>query len=67
VTKKKLQPAVKAEWCKACGLCIAFCPQNVFGADVAGKPVVDNPENCIGCMLCDYRCPDFAITLTEVN
>ncbi len=49
-------------WCKGCGICIAFCPQNVLAAGPDGKPYIAHPEKCISCGLCDMRCPDFAIT-----
>ena len=38
-------------------------PQEGIEADFEGKPVIKVPEACIGCMACDYRCPDFAMTL----
>lgn len=47
--------------CKSCGLCIAFCPRQVFTASSQGEPVVDNPEQCSKCYLCVMRCPDFAL------
>jgi 2-oxoglutarate ferredoxin oxidoreductase subunit delta len=28
-----------------------------------GKCRVARPEDCIKCMLCELRCPDFAITV----
>ncbi|NLJ34175.1 MAG: 4Fe-4S binding protein [Firmicutes bacterium] len=60
-----MQPVVNLAWCKACGLCIAFCPRDVFTAAADGRPLVTRPDACIACGLCDYRCPDFAITLAE--
>lgn len=53
------------DWCKACGICIAFCPKEVFGCNEAGKPVVERPDECIGCRFCELHCPDFAITITD--
>jgi 2-oxoglutarate ferredoxin oxidoreductase subunit delta len=53
------------DWCKACGICIAFCPKHVFEKDTAGKPVINNPDDCIGCRFCELHCPDFAITIKE--
>ena len=54
-------------WCKKCGICIAFCPQQVLEADDSGCPVVKHPEKCTGCLLCELRCPDFAIVVYKDN
>jgi 2-oxoglutarate ferredoxin oxidoreductase subunit delta len=53
-------------WCKGCGLCIAFCPQQVFEVDSELRPVVAHPEACVACQWCVIHCPDFAI-LVEVE
>jgi len=67
-TRKALKKAFKVEvnrvWCKACGICVAFCPGKVFDTDETGMPVISRPEACTGCQLCVLRCPDFA---TRVN
>lgn len=52
-------------WCKSCGICIAFCPKNVIGKNEAGEPVIERPDDCIGCRFCEIHCPDFAITILE--
>lgn len=54
-------------WCKHCGICFAFCPKKVFTRDEKGRVLVSFPENCSGCRLCEYRCPDLAITVTETE
>lgn len=59
--------SVRKEWCKACGICIEFCPKNVLAADEQGKPIPININDCIKCSLCELRCPDFAITVEGVE
>ncbi len=49
-------------WCKACNICIALCPKQVFEPDRDGKPVLARPDNCTQCTICWEHCPDFAIT-----
>lgn len=49
-------------WCKACGICIDFCPQDVFDPDRDGKPILARPEKCTQCGICWLHCPDFVIT-----
>ena len=46
--------------CKACYICVEFCPKQVL--EIKGTCVsVKNLEACIKCMQCELRCPDFAI------
>ena len=52
---------VFGKWCKGCGLCIAFCPQQVLAEGPDHHPVVAHPERCTGCEWCEIHCPDFAI------
>lgn len=54
---------IRHDWCKACGICIALCPKSVLEANKTGKPEAAHAEHCIGCFLCEYRCPDFAIRI----
>jgi 2-oxoglutarate ferredoxin oxidoreductase subunit delta len=61
--KKLYRQSVFRDWCKLCGICSAFCPQNVIGSDDTGAPVFLRPEDCIGCRFCELHCPDFAITI----
>lgn len=63
--KPPVKITVNEKWCKKCGICIAFCPKAVFTSDDFGKPLVTHPESCIQCMLCEIRCPDFAIEVEE--
>ncbi len=52
---------VNEEWCKSCGICINYCPKKVLVANEKGYPVAEKIDDCIQCMLCELRCPDFAI------
>lgn len=54
-------------WCKACGICAAFCPAKVLARDEGGYPFVQELERCTKCGLCEIRCPDFAITVEAVS
>jgi 2-oxoglutarate ferredoxin oxidoreductase subunit delta len=56
---------VNVSWCKQCGICIAFCQPETLKPDRSGTPRVINLETCTLCMLCELRCPDFAITVIE--
>lgn len=63
--KKQYDQVLFRDWCKACGLCSAFCPKKVIGRDKTGKPMFEHPDACIGCRFCEMHCPDFAITINE--
>jgi 2-oxoglutarate ferredoxin oxidoreductase subunit delta len=61
--KKEKKPAIEInrDFCKGCGICVAFCPKEVLELDDHEKAVVKHPEKCNACMLCELRCPDMAI------
>ncbi|MGI6605365.1 MAG: 4Fe-4S binding protein [Firmicutes bacterium] len=63
----RYQIQVNTKWCKACGICVEFCPKAVLAQGDDGKVQVKNPEACIGCQLCELRCPDFAIEVGGVE
>ncbi|MGA2331712.1 MAG: 4Fe-4S dicluster domain-containing protein [Syntrophales bacterium] len=54
---------INSQWCKGCGVCVAFCPKRVLALDFMGKAVVARGEDCICCRLCEFRCPDLAIEM----
>ncbi|MFZ7103817.1 MAG: 4Fe-4S dicluster domain-containing protein [Peptococcaceae bacterium] len=57
---------INKKWCKGCSICVDFCPKNVLFINDENKGAVGNIENCTGCMMCEYRCPDYAIRV-EAN
>lgn len=63
--KKDLVLHTKPEWCKGCGICVAFCPKNVLGLDLHERIKILRPDDCIKCGQCQMRCPDYAIFLRE--
>lgn len=52
--------------CKQCGICSSLCPKQVLEQTLGNPPAVTNPSACIGCMMCQMRCPDFAIEVEVV-
>lgn len=53
---------VEEEFCKGCGICVAFCPKNVLKMK-NGKVLIADIDSCIQCGICEMRCPDYAIYL----
>ncbi|MEJ2661311.1 MAG: 4Fe-4S binding protein [Desulfobacteraceae bacterium] len=66
MAKKKKATAINinAEWCKGCGICVAFCPNNVLELNQREKSEAVRMADCIACMMCELRCPDLAIKVT---
>ncbi len=52
-------------WCKKCGICAAFCPQEALEVNQDGYPFLKDAQSCNGCGLCELRCPDFAIVVLK--
>ncbi|WP_187648407.1 4Fe-4S dicluster domain-containing protein [Nitrosophilus labii] len=57
--------------CKACDLCVAYCPAGVLAMVPEPKTIlgamvkVVYPDSCIGCNDCELECPDFAIMVAD--
>ena len=57
--------------CKGCQICIDQCPKKVFVISCQRNkkgfllPEVKYDEECNQCLICEYICPDMAITVTE--
>ncbi len=54
---------INTNWCKGCGICVAFCPKKAMKLE-NGKSTVD-PAKCIACGMCELYCPDLAITVDQ--
>ncbi len=55
---------IHTEWCKGCGICVAFCPRQVLELNRQDKSEVARLEDCIACRMCMLRCPDLAIEMS---
>ena len=68
---QKTYVVVKSDHCKACGLCIEFCPKKLLAQGQAINSMgyeytVYRGEGCIGCSTCFYVCPEpDAITVVK--
>ncbi|EAJ1261776.1 2-oxoglutarate:acceptor oxidoreductase, delta subunit [Campylobacter lari] len=57
--------------CKACNICVSYCPAGVLAmrdeiSAVLGQMIeVVHPDSCIGCSECESHCPDFAIFVAK--
>ena len=63
--KSKKKVVIEREWCKGCGICVAFCPKKALDLDKSNKAVWSREDDCIRCGLCELRCPDAAIILVD--
>lgn len=73
-TRRRFSPVISVVACKGCLICVYACEK--LGADVLREsgertamggvlPTVEG--ECIGCRWCERFCPDFAISVEEVE
>lgn len=71
---RKFRPEISAEACKGCLVCVYACRK--FGGDVLvesdertelGGVIPNVKGECTGCRWCERFCPDFAISVEEVE
>ncbi|MCS7128213.1 MAG: 4Fe-4S binding protein [Sulfolobales archaeon] len=60
-------PLVDSSLCKGCSICIEMCPRkSLIVSSNAGPSGYRHPVyvgGCIGCRVCEWFCPDFAIAV----
>ena len=59
--KKTAAIVINKDFCKGCGICVAFCPAHVLELGEDEKAYVKRLDDCTACGLCEMRCPDIAI------
>ena len=69
---QRFNVSIYRSWCKACGICVNFCPHNVFvrerERDLGQEfPLIAQPIECTGCQQCVLHCPDFAIRVDKIR
>lgn len=65
--KARFVISINKRLCKQCGLCVHFCPKNVLASDGRGYIYARQVEECIGCQICFFRCPDFALEVIDLE
>jgi len=55
--------AIEGSLCKACGICIGLCPQDVLSKRADGVAAAERPGQCSACRVCELHCPEFAISV----
>ena len=58
---KKYSVRIDKKWCKGCEICVVLCPVDILFIGDDRKVDVSDEDKCIGCLQCEYHCPDFAI------
>jgi 2-oxoglutarate ferredoxin oxidoreductase subunit delta len=70
-TAVKHKVIVRTEYCKGCGLCIAYCNKNVLKEsehlNKSGYHYADpaDMDQCAGCMICTLVCPEVIIEVYD--
>jgi 2-oxoglutarate ferredoxin oxidoreductase subunit delta len=52
-------------WCKNCRICVDFCPTHALEMGARDYPYLAYPDKCTECGMCEVRCPDFVITVSN--
>lgn len=61
--KIEAELVINTEWCKGCGICVAFCPKQVLALNRNDKAEAVRYQDGTACRMCEWRCPDLAIEI----
>ncbi len=67
----RFKAMIQAEYCKGCGICLAFCPEKTLiwaeKLNSFGYPVVElaDEKACRGCLQCFLMCPDVVFNFSR--
>jgi 2-oxoglutarate ferredoxin oxidoreductase subunit delta len=61
---EQVKISIIPRFCKGCEICVKLCPTQVLGMEMFLVKVFDI-DKCNACMLCELRCPDFAIFIDK--
>ncbi len=73
MAKRKGRVEVDANRCKACGLCMEFCPKDCFETGQGLNPLGFIPiryredSDCTACGNCASMCPDMALKIWALD
>lgn len=62
---------IREERCKACGICVEYCPQHCLALTERFNPQgyhpvgLAKPDDCTGCAICARMCPDVVIEVKK--
>lgn len=56
---------INKKLCKNCGICVIICPKKIFSQSETEEVIIEDISKCSGCLICEYECPDFAITIEK--
>jgi len=65
--KGKYRVNINYDWCKRCGICYWVCPTKTIVRGELDVPKVEDHDRCVGCLMCENLCPDFAVDVVQVE
>lgn len=60
-------PTVDEERCSGCGICVHYCPHDVYILEESVSHVASPYECVVGCSNCEKECPEGAISFPDIR